>query len=249
MVLELVAASPHGLTIRELVGKTHLNPTTTYHIVNTLRRAGYLQRDTSHVVRLGPSVARLYQQYESLGSLEFGLMRLVEDLAETTGETAYITESQRGGVSIRAVFEGTKSLRVGGLIVGYVGNEFRRASGKAVLAYLDEDERRLLLEQRLADAPSAERQTILSRLDDQLALVREQGIALDSGEYEVGICCAAVPFFGKDGRVKGAITLSAPEVRAHMLFGEYAALVRIAAARATALCGGTTGSLRAANST
>jgi IclR family transcriptional regulator, acetate operon repressor len=241
MVLELVAASEHGLTIRELVGKTHLNPTTTYHIVNTLRRAGYLQRDASHVVRLGPSVARLYQQYESLGSLDYGLMRLVKDLADTTGETAYITESQRGGVSIRAVVEGTKSLRVGGLVVGYVGNEFRRASGKAVLAYLRDDERQSLLEQRLAETPRAERTIILSRLDEQLALVREQGIALDRGEYELGICCAAVPFFGQDGRVKGAITLSAPEVRAQALFGEYAALVRIAASRATALCGGKAG--------
>jgi IclR family acetate operon transcriptional repressor len=87
------------------------------------------------------------------------------------------------------------------------------ALGKAVLAYLPEEQRAALVA-ALPMTPRTPR-SIRSRgeLLQALDQVREQGYALDSEENEVGACCVSAPIFGLTGEVAGAVSISLPTAR------------------------------------
>nr|WP_272898803.1 IclR family transcriptional regulator C-terminal domain-containing protein [Paenibacillus sp. MMS18-CY102] len=83
------------------------------------------------------------------------------------------------------------------------------ALGKVLLASLDGAALDLLLQEEQLGASSTP-YTITSRerLLEQLETVRAEGIAEDSQEAVLGICCAAAPVRDPSGRVVAAISCS-----------------------------------------
>jgi DNA-binding IclR family transcriptional regulator len=79
------------------------------------------------------------------------------------------------------------------------------AVGKAALAYADET---ALGRADLTVRGSSGEELTRAKLDDELALVRRNGYAVDGGETAAGICCVAAPVF--DGRQQccGAVGVS-----------------------------------------
>ncbi len=60
-----------------------------------------------------------------------------------------------------------------------------------------------------------------------------RGFAVDVGEYDEGLCCAAAPVFDVEGQVVAALSVSGPAFRLgeDRLLGEVAPLVVAAAER------------------
>lgn len=108
--------------------------------------------------------------------------------------------------------EGTKALRlvsnVGSRLPAYV-----TGIGKALLSGLDS----AVLQRRFAGQalPGYTAHTITSgdTLLEVLAEVRNQGYAVDDGEYTDGVYCVAVPILGRGGQVVAAMSCSVPKVR------------------------------------
>ena len=68
---------------------------------------------------------------------------------------------------------------------------------------------------------------------EDLRTVAVRGYAVDGGECERGLCCAAAPVFDESGGVVAALSVSGPECRmdADRLHGEIAPRVTAAADR------------------
>jgi DNA-binding IclR family transcriptional regulator len=80
--------------------------------------------------------------------------------------------------------------------------------GKAILAYLPQEQlERLLKSHRL---PRHNENTIVSipKLLEQLKLVRNQGYAIDDEEDEVGLRCIGCPIFDHTGAVVASVSVS-----------------------------------------
>jgi DNA-binding IclR family transcriptional regulator len=85
--------------------------------------------------------------------------------------------------------------------------------GKAILAFLPEPEREMLLDRISYTERTQNTITDRRRLADNLELVRQQGFAVDDVENEEGIRCLGVPVLGNSGLPIAAISISGPTVR------------------------------------
>src|ERR1700742_3430498 len=178
--MEAVAQARQPPRLRDVAETLGINVTSSYHLLNTLQLAGYVTRDADGTLRIGGRAAILYRGLVRNFELGRELSPLVAALSATTGETAYIAALNRGKVFIQALVEGDQAVRVTGLYVGFSGSEHIRASGKAVLAQLPDDERDAVLEQCLPGATADERDVVIG----QLNRVRERGWALDDGSFQ-----------------------------------------------------------------
>ena len=207
--LEEVAQARQPPRLRDVAQTLGINVTSSYHLLNTLQLAGYVTRDSDGTLRIGGRAAILYRGL--IRNFEFGreLSAVVGELSAATGETAYVAALNRERVIIQALVEGDQAVRVTGLYVGFSGSEHIRASGKAVLAHLPDQQRDAILRRCLPSATAAELDAVI----DELGKVREQGWALDDGSFREGACCIAAPFFRPAGFVAGSLAVSVPADR------------------------------------
>lgn len=211
--LESVALAARPPQLRDVSDELKLNITTCYHLFNTLHKAGYLVRDSSGGLRVGTRVAVLYQGLVRHFDIGRDLHPVVNDLSDSTNETAYLTSYSGRGVVVEAVVEAAQAVRVSGLYVGFSGQEHMRASGQAVLAHLPEPERGSVLDRCLDSVPELERKAALEHLDRELPLIRRRGYAVDEQMFQKSVCCIAAPFFGVSGAATGSIAVSVPDTR------------------------------------
>ncbi len=87
------------------------------------------------------------------------------------------------------------------------------SSGKVLLAHLDPARRTELLARAGTPALTPRTETVVQRLDEQLARVREAGYAMAAEEYEVGLNAVAAPVFDRSGQVVAAVSVSGPSYR------------------------------------
>jgi len=113
------------------------------------------------------------------------------------------------------------------------------AVGKAMLAFLDPAAQRSLLARLDLVRHTAQTLTSRARLAAELADVRASGTAFDREEHRDGIHCVASPVLDHQGRVVGAISVTAPVSRVDArALRAFAPLVREAAAEAGRALGG-----------
>jgi DNA-binding IclR family transcriptional regulator len=212
-ILQLLAAHPQGLTVREISKLAQLNVSTAHHLVNTLRAEGYVAnfRDSSY--RLGSAVARLYGGFVATIQPDPRLLDTLHWLATETRETAYVGFWHNDEVVIQAIVEGSQAVRVGGLHVGYSGHSHARASGKVLLAHLDGRQLEAYLATHSLVPLTPHTIRTEEALRAQLDQIRTQGYAVDLEEFAEGVCCVAAPVFSPEGLAAAALTVSAPSWR------------------------------------
>ena len=207
-VLETIAAAAQPLNVRQIADSLGLNLSTSYHLVNTLISRGYVSKDAYGGLRVGSKISTLHSAFVRGSDLVREVRPTMEKLRADTGETVYLTRWVDGAAVLTAVLDGIHSLRVTGLEVGLSGSEDRRASGKAIMAWLDQDELDTAVQQLFGS--DTEKSAHLQHL---LAIVRRDGYAFDDEDFEAGICCISAPFFSSGGKIEGSITVSAPSIR------------------------------------
>lgn len=211
--LEFVAQAVEPPRLKDVATALGLNITTCYHLFNTLQEAGYVVRNSGGQIRVGGRVSVLYNGLVRQLISGRELHPVVSTLSARTQETAYLTSLSDNGVVIQSVIEGSHAVRVTGLYVGFSGAEHVRASGKAVLAYMDPAERETVLDSSMRGMDDAQRRSATRRLERELAEVRTQGWAFDDQYFEDTVCCVAAPYFEATGEVAGSVAVSVPAGR------------------------------------
>ncbi len=134
---------------------------------------------------------------------------ILHELVRTTGASAHLCVLSPHGATFAA-----QENAAGPICVSQpIGKEepfHCTASGKAMLAFLPEPMRGTFIEE-IGFERFTER-TIGSReeLEEQLALIRECGYAVDEGEYHPNLACICVPVFDSRGVSTYALGLSKP---------------------------------------
>lgn len=129
-----------------------------------------------------------------------------ERMAEATGETVNVNAlSHMTGICIDKV-RGSEGMQLD-LRIGSRGPLHCGGAGKAMLAYMTEEE-----QQRVLDAPlqalTANTITDPLVLARELARIRQRGYSIDDQEVVMGVYCVAVPILDRTGRPVGAISIT-----------------------------------------
>jgi DNA-binding IclR family transcriptional regulator len=217
-LLEQVALHPGGLTASAAARAVAIPLPTAYHLLSTLADAGLVAKDERRRYRLGPKVGLLAEAFLGQVSAPDYLVERLGDLADRTGETAYLSAWRGDDAVLLHIVEGRRAVRVSGLHLGYSGKAHARASGKVLLAF-----------GRPGTLQGYLRSHDLPGLREEVERVRRLGYGIDEEEFAEGVACIAAPV--ADGTM--AIGISAPIERYRRLRAELTAAV-VAVARTAA---------------
>lgn len=207
-----------------------------FSILNTLQKFGFVQKDPAgKMYSLGLGLISLSRKV--LDSLNYGEIAgpFLETLAEKTRSTALFGIINEGNIFVVARQEADNDISVT-IRLGYRFNMTHGAHGKAIVAFLPEEEReRILNQDKLffhGDATRLDR----SRLEKELMQCRKTGFAFDIGELHTGINVIASPVFDSQERLIGSLFIMGTFSESRI--EEYGAAVAEHAKKFSALLGG-----------
>jgi IclR family acetate operon transcriptional repressor len=212
-VLEAIAAAPGGpVGVTEIARSVGATKSAAFRILSNLERRGYVTKDPATAkYALGARLA--YLGGRSLGAMDVRALArpALEDLHRRFDETTNLGVREDNEVVYIDMIESGHGLRMAAR-VGARDHLHSTALGKVLLAFLPAAERDRLLRRRL---PALTERTITDPtvLRQELARVRERGVAEDLQENEAGARCLGAPIFDHAGAVVAAVSVSAPESR------------------------------------
>jgi DNA-binding IclR family transcriptional regulator len=208
-ILPLLAEGPAGL--EQVATRLDVHKSTALRLLRTLHEHGLVYRQHDQRYRLGAALFALAQQaVEALDIREIAHPHLAA-LNERTGHTVHLAVYEQGEVvyidKVDSRYPVRMYSRVGRPVAITVA-----AVAKLLLADLPEPERRAVAERLDYPRYTARSTPDAAAFLAELSRVREQGWAADLGGHEESINCVGAPLRGPDGRVRAAMSVSAPNV-------------------------------------
>ena len=204
-----------GWSQSEISRALSLAPSVTHRLLGTLCERQFLVRDIgTRRFRLGPMIARLgvaaVQQADLVGVAKVHLLRLRDRCKEDT----FLSVPDGDAVVTADVVPGPHLLRVG----AFVGMRLPlhcTASGKCLLAWLDESEAKTRLGPPPYERRTRQTHTTWTSVARDLVATRRRGYAFSDQESEIGLMGYAAPVYDARDMVVAAIAVSLPQERAN----------------------------------
>jgi IclR family acetate operon transcriptional repressor len=208
-LVQIVADGPaEGLPLSELARALGTSKSTTLSLARTLTAFGML-RDGQPGPRytLGTGLIRLGDI--ARGQLPLGdvCRPLLIELSDLTKMTSRLAICDGGFPVFIERVDGPGSVRFH-TPLGQREMPHSSAAGKAILATMDSGQVREVCGQAGLSRRTSHTITDLASLQENLALVRSNGFALDDEEDAEGVFCLGAAFFGHDGAVAGAVSVT-----------------------------------------
>lgn len=194
-IIDFVAEQPFPPTARQISEGLGLELATTYHLVNTLAYCDFLEKRAQGYFLSPAKVSALSDAINRETETPPEILSAVHTLAAQTRETCFGVLLVKDAVTISAVSDGARDVRVAGLHVGMRGDEHARAAGKAILAHLPASEAEMLLRNSGLEPRTTKTKTDIGALENEFKQIRQNGFAIDREEYQEGVCCVAAPLF------------------------------------------------------
>jgi IclR family transcriptional regulator, pca regulon regulatory protein len=205
-VLEAFQPDAPTLTLSELARRTGMSMGSAQRITHTLVTLGYLDKDPhTRAYRVGPRVLRLARSYMQSVDLQRASQLPMQQLAREVGETVNV--SVRSGMDIVYVLRipGQDSIVLPNLWVGSNLPLHFTSMGRAMVAFLADDERESIV-RRIA-FPFATNAREVSEADflDDLERIRERGYAVNDRDLRPDLRSLAAPVFNHEGHAVAAL--------------------------------------------
>lgn len=212
-ILRLLRTRGHGMTIAEVTEATGWHKSSVHKLLVTLSHHGLLDRnDATKQYALG--IALIDYGHYVLGKLDItnAAKSFLKELAEYTGETANYSVLRGNQMVIVDSVESRIDLRVVPPI-GTMNSLTTKSNGKAVLAFLPENQANRIIEAEGLPAFTKNSITDPKALLRELAAIRKRGYATDLEEFREGISAVSAPVFSSGGNVTGTLAVTAPAFR------------------------------------
>lgn len=238
-LLERLAASPGGLALSELAEAADFAPSTTHRLLQALQSQGFVTQDSElGVWKIDVKTFRIGNSFLEARDFLATSRPFLRRLTALTGETANLGVRDDGTAVFLAQSESPQMMR---MITRLGSRAPLHASGvgKALMAWLPEDELERILDERGLARVTENTLHTPESLREGMAEIRRQGFACDREEHAIGLHCVAACIHDEHGIPLAAISVSGPVARipeARLL--ELGQLVRETAAEITARLGG-----------
>ncbi|MGM0823329.1 MAG: IclR family transcriptional regulator domain-containing protein [Pseudomonadota bacterium] len=238
-LLEYLASSPEGLALSSLAEMADLAPSTTHRLLQALQSQGFVSQENEQGLwRIDVKTFRIGNSFLEARDVVATSRPFLRRLTAETGETANLGIRDADTAVFLAQHESPQMMR---MITRLGSRAPLHASGvgKALLAWMPEDERAQLLARgelaRVTENTLYQPDTLLS----EMRRIRDQGFACDREEHAIGLHCVAACVHDEHGLPLAAISVSGPVARipeSRLL--ELGALVRQVADEITLQLGG-----------
>ena len=208
-IIEALATEAKGIGVSELARNLELTKSNTFRLLQTLMVHGYVRQDQNKqyfATMKSWKIGQMIMEKLDLPRLSISQMQY---LSSMTGEAVYL--SVLDGLSTLYIekVESTKAIRTytpkgGNAPIHCV------ATGKALLAFHYET----LREKLIGNLGSYTDKTIttIEALDIEIEKIKQNGVAIDLGEYRAEVISIAAPVFSANNEVIASIGISAPAI-------------------------------------
>ncbi len=220
-----------SLSLQEIGSRINMPKATTFRLVHTLERAGFLVRLDNQQYCLSLKLVRLAGMVKgTIGIREIARPVMIE-VARETGETVTINAlSGHQRLCIDVINTPSPLMTIVG--PGEQLPLLHGATGKALLAYRTVDE----ITEIIAATPGGD-EIDRAELDAELEEVRRLGYALTSGQRVPGVTAIAVPLRDMREEVVHSLALTGPSIRVDRNRERFAEIMLDAAAEISSRLG------------
>lgn len=201
-----------GATVSTLASELGRSKSTIHRHLKTLEHHGYVTPEDNvyyvgtKALRLAASALNRYDVYPLCKSL-------VNELVAETGESAAVAGFDRDR-AVYLYYNRTDQAVKTDARIGIRLHLHCTGTGKAILAHLPDDRRDALIEEHGLPEKTANTITDEERLYEELAEIRETGVAFDDEERLEGMRGVATPILNREtGELYGALTIAGPTRR------------------------------------
>ena len=201
------------LGVREVARMTGLSSSSAGRILSSLKTLGLLVQDhETHKYALAGKVLAWAEVYSATLDVRRLALPYIQELQRMTGETVslYVLEGTNRVCVER--LESDENVRV----VARIGRNIplhAGSAGKLFLAYMTDEERKVVLNETILDPLTPYTITDTEELHEQMKTIRSQGYAVSHREWTVDASGIAAPIFNQRGKMIAALTVSGPTQR------------------------------------
>ena len=212
-LLDALAAHQDPVSLKELSERTGLHPSTAHRILNDLAIGRLVDRPEAGSYRLGMRLLELGNLVKARLDVRDAAIAPMRELHKLTHQAVNL--SVRQGDEI-VYIERSYSERSGMQVVRAVGGRaplHLTSVGKLFLAHDDPARVRAYAARTGLSGHTRNSITDIVALERELALVRQQSMARDNEELELGVRCIAACIFDDQNRLVAGLSISAPADR------------------------------------
>lgn len=212
-VLEYLATHNRSATLTELSERLGFPTASVYRITDALTKMGYLSRDpASKRFTLTNQMLLLGRPHGQESGLVESALPAMRGLRKATGETTQICCLVDRDVVILEQLLATHPFKYS-VELGARCPCYSCAPGKAMVAYMQAEDREELISRLRFKKFTANTITTRDAFRNELEQIRETGYAVDRAEGLDGIRCIAAPIRDRQGIPVGSITIAGPSSR------------------------------------
>lgn len=206
-LLDILLANHRPLSLAALAELSGFPKSTVYTLLSSMRAYSYVEQRADGKYSLGIRMYECGRAVSSEWDISQAARPYLERLAELTGACAVITYLKDGYIIHLDQFAG----RVGVQVLSEVGVRLplhATAQGKLYLSRCKDAEVRMLLGTHGLPAFTPHTLTSAEQLLSQLPRIREDGYAIENGEYKIGLRAVCAPVLNPDGEMRYAVSVA-----------------------------------------
>ena len=203
-LLQLLSDAGEAMTLTAISERAGLPKSTVFGLLTTMRDYDVITQHADGKYALG---LRLFE-YGCRASAFWNISSLarpyLEHLAEATGASAMLSTYENGHIVALDQAEGRDSLR----IVSAPGARLPlhcTSQGKGFLSAMDDHEAKRVLSRRTLEPYTPKTLVTWEELFRVMQAARENGYAVEEGEYRFGLCSPSAPVRDNSGAVRYAV--------------------------------------------
>lgn len=202
-----------GVPLEEITELSGIPKTTVHRLLYSMNKLGYVEQDpVTNLYSLAGKFFELGKNALPYQRLTVIAKPIMQRLLFTFGESINLAVPQAGGAIYILVLESPKAHRLAASI-GQLSFIHCTSVGKCIAAYMTAEEKAEALARYGMPAMTSSTITSTEKLEEELARVRSEGVALDDEENSVGAFCVGGPIFASDPEPIAALSVSGPSIR------------------------------------
>ncbi|MEP9348666.1 IclR family transcriptional regulator [Xanthobacter sp. KR7-225] len=236
-IFDAFDAQHQSLSLQEIGERIGMPKATTFRLVNTLVRGGFLVRLENQRYCLSLKILRLAGLVKSTLGIREAARPTMAEVCRLTGET--VTLNIRSGAERICVdVVDTPSPLMTIVRPGEHVSLLYGATARLLLAYAGEKEIDAVIAHAQAQAKAqAKEQVDAEALKAALAEIRRLGYSCTSGQRIPGVTAISVPIFDINDEVHYSLSVTGPSVRMDPRLDEFKQIMRTAGASISAMMG------------
>ena len=200
--------------VTQLATELGLTKSTVHRLLHAMERFELIERNAeTERYRLGLKLHQLGSKAVESRTLRSEARRLLQEMSRRSRETVSLAVPAAGGVICLDRMDSPHTIITVCTPVGAMFPPHCTAAGKAILAYMADDEINEIVKRNGQREYTQFTITRLSDLKENLRLIRQRGYAVDHQELERGLSGVAAPVLSAHERVLGAVGIAGPTLR------------------------------------